>query len=466
MRQAISVFKWTVVALTACLLIGCSDNGTGPEKKDPVSSDLEHKWSSCFGDAGTQHGNAVAADASGNVIVAGDFLGSVDFGGGALACVGQEDLFLAKFSPDGTHVWSQRFGGAKDQIPYDVIVDGSGNVIVTGEFWGDVDFGGGTFSSAGGSDIFVAKFSSGGSHLWSLQFGNSSLQEGREVAVDPSGNVIVTGHFYETLDFGGGALLSAGMADAFIAKFDPDGNHLWSKRFGDAYSQHSRGVAADASGNIFVAGEFDGTIDLGGGALTSAGSDDIFAAKFDPDGNHLWSKRFGDADDESLFAAVVDASGNLFLAGDFETSVDLGGGTLTSADANDIYIAKLNANGNHLWSKRFGGTGNDAALDVAVDPSGNAIVTGYFRSSVDFGGGNSHTSAGSNDIFVARFSPGGACLWSGVFGDSDDQYARGVAADASSNAIITGFFEGNVDFGDGDIPSAGSYDIFIAEFGP
>jgi len=119
-----------------------------------------------------------------------------------------------------------------------------------------------------------------GKHLWSKCFGDGSIQIAYAVVDDASGNVIVTGYIEDTVDFGGGALTSAGGWDIFVAKFGSEGAHLWSKRFGDGSDQAAEAVAVDASGNAMVTGYFDGTVDFGGGALTSAGSFDIFVAKF------------------------------------------------------------------------------------------------------------------------------------------------------------------------------------------
>lgn len=129
------------------------------------------------------------------------------------------------------HQWSQHFGDADEQSANSVAVDGSGNVFVTGYFSGTADFGGGPLTSAGG-DIFVAAFGASGSHLWSRRFGDADFQEGQEVATDGSGNVVVTGYFSGTADFGGGPLTSTGSEDIFVAKFDVDGGHVWSRRFG------------------------------------------------------------------------------------------------------------------------------------------------------------------------------------------------------------------------------------------
>ena len=259
-----------------------------------------------------------------------------------------------------------------------------------------------------------------GDHLWSKRFGDANGQFGESVTVDGSGNVFLTGAFLGSVDFGGGPLTSAGQADIFLAKFDPAGNHLWSKRFGDATDQFPRSVAVDGSGNAFLTGYFTGSVDFGGGPLTSAGLEDIFLAKFDPAGTHLWSKRFGDANSQIGQGVAVDGLGNVFLTGYFSGSVDFGGGPLTSAVGYDIFLAKFDAAGTHLWSKRFGDATGQFGLSVAVDGSGNVFLTGRFLGSADFGGGPL-TSAGGYDIFLAKFagtaqSVGGIAEQPGVAG--------------------------------------------------
>jgi hypothetical protein len=455
--------------LGACLSAGCSDESTEPENNPPPSTALKHLWSKRFGDGVGQRAYSVAVDASGNVIVTGHFWGTVDFGGGALTSAGYNDIFVAKFGSDGAHLWSKRFGDGNNQEAYSVAVDASGNVIVTGDFWGAVDFGGGTLTSAGDWDIFVAKFGSAdGAYIWSKRFGDVSYQHAQALAVDASGNVIVTGWFDGTVGFGGGTLTSAGNYDIFIAKLgSADGAHLWSKRFGDGSHQFANAVAVDASGNAFLTGNFEGAVDFGGGTLTSAGTYDIFVAKLGSvDGADLWSKRFGDGDYQVANAVAVDASGNVIVTGTFYSAVDFGGGTLTSAGNADIFVAELGpVDGADLWSKRFGDEDWQNGQAVAVDVSGNVIVTGNFKGAVDFGGG-ALTSAGNEDIFVAKLGPAaGAHLWSKRFGDGSGQEARAVAVDASGNAIVTGYFLGAVDFGGSTLTSAGDYDIFVAKFG-
>jgi hypothetical protein len=178
------------------------------------------------------------------------------------------------------HLWSQRFGNSLDDYGYWAAVDGSGNVFVTGKFIGTVDFGGGNLTGAGNYEIFLAKYDAAGVHQWSQRFGSTGADIGYSVAADGLGNVVVTGHFNGTVDFGGGNLISAGGYDIFLAKYDAAGVHVWSKRFGSG--NHDIGYSvADGSGNVFVTGYFSGTVNFGGGSLVSASfAPDIFLAKY------------------------------------------------------------------------------------------------------------------------------------------------------------------------------------------
>jgi hypothetical protein len=374
---------------------------------DSLTSSGDRLWAKRFGSLDNDRGNAVAVDANGDLLVTGYFRGTVDFGGGALTSVSSyDDIFVAKFSgASGAHLWSKQFGGTYGDRGLGIAVDGSGNVLVTGFFQGTVDFGGGGLTSGGWYDIFVVKLSGvNGSHVWSKRFGATGPDQGNGIAVDASGNVLVTGFFDGTVDFGGGPLASAGSYDIFVAKFSGvDGAHVWSKRFGATGYDAGASVAVDASGNVLVTGFFDGTVDFGGGSLVSAGVDDIFVAKFSGvNGAHVWSKRFGDTYYDNGNGIGVDASGNVLVTGLFYGTVNFGGGPLASAGSYDVFVAKLSGvDGAHMWSKRFGGSSDDRGAGVAADGSGNVLVTGFFNGTVDFGG-EILTSAGSEDIFVLK----------------------------------------------------------------
>jgi TolB-like protein len=453
------------MVIGVCLPIGCGDDSTAPERKNPPpSKELTHSWSDRFGDNQEQCGRAVAVDASGNIIVVGYMWGTVDFGGGPRTSAHAEDIFVAKFGPDGTHIWSERFGGQYSQEATCVAVDGAGNVIVSGRFNGDVDFGGGGLS--GRYDVFVAKFAPDGTHIWSDGFGDVVIQEGWGVGADAAGNIIVAGRFYGTVDFGGGALTATGSSDdIFVVKFAPDGTHIWSDRFGDGEEQSANDVAVDGSGNVIITGELYGQAYFGGDTLTSSGRNDVFVAKLDPDGGHVWSKRFGDSDEQSARGIAVDPSGNVVIGGHFTGTVNFGGGSLTDAGMRDAFVAKFDPNGGHLWSDRFGDAYPQELYGVCADAAGRIILAGSFDGTMDFGG-DPLPSAGSYDAFIARFSASGTHLWSQSFGDAAEQYVFGTAAAATGDAVITGQLDGTVDFGGGALTTAGGGDVFVAKFEP
>jgi len=307
----------------------------------------------------------------------------------------------------------------------------------------------------------------GPDHLWSQRFGSTGLyyDVGSAVAVDGSGNVVVTGYFNDTVDFGGGpALVSAGSNDIFVAKYNASGVHQWSQGFGSTGLDQGNAIAADGSGNVVVAGSFSGTVTFGGVNLVSAGFADIFVAKYNASGVYQWSQRFGSTSSDAVNAVAVDGSGNVVATGYFAGTVNFGGGPLVGAGVSyDIFVAKYNASGAHLWSQRFGSTSNDHGYGVAVDGSGNVVVTGGFSGTVNFGGGNL-VSAGLGDFFVAKYDASGVYLWSQRFGSTGGDYGSAVAVDGSVSEVVTGSFSGTVDFGGGNLVSAGGGDIFVAKY--
>jgi hypothetical protein len=217
-------------------------------------------------------------------------------------------------------------------------------------------------------------------------------------------------------------------------------------------------VARDDSGNIFVTGTFTGTVDFGGGALTSNGAMDVFVAKYSSTGVHQWSRSFGGGGSgDSGNGIAVDGSGNVYVVGSFAGTANLGGGAMTSAGVEDIFLAKYSATGAHVWSRRLGSTASDVARAVAVDGSGNIVVTGNFQGTVDFGGGPFTASTGA---FVAKYSPTGAHLWSRAAAGSS--MGRGIAVDGGGNVVVVGKFGSGADLGGGPLP--GVFQIFVAKY--
>jgi hypothetical protein len=314
-------------------------------------------------------------------------------------------------------------------------------------------------------------------HVWSRAFGDGpNQQSGLAVAIDAAGNVAVVGDFEGTVDFGGGPMgpTTGGKdQDVFVAKFDPAGNHLWSKRFGDPLAQDATGVAFDSGGNVLIALQHNGTVDFGGGPITALASD-VVIVKLDASGGHVWSKRFGDGLGQVPRGLTVDSSDNVIVTGIFGGTLDFGCGPLTST-GQDLFLAKLDAAGNCLWSKSAGDNQFQYGISVSTDPAGNVFVAGEVVGSIDFGGGPL-TAVGLSDIALAKFDPSGAHLWSKTFGSANVRCnSPSIACDAAGHVSLSAVVlcvppgkndppcNATIDFGGGPLVGAGGTDIVLAD---
>jgi len=219
---------------------------------------------------------------------------------------------------------------------------------------------------------------------------------------------------------------------------------LWAKSAAGTNDDAAYSIAVDASGNIYVAGDFRSpTLTFGSYTLTNAGWYDIFLAKYDTNGNVLWAKSAGGTGDDRVYSVAVDASGNAYLVGWFTSTLTFGSDTLTNAGYCDIFLAKYDSNGNVLWGKSAGGTDDDVAYSVAVDASGNTYLAGYFGSSTlsfDITTLTNANTNGSYDLFLAKYAPNGNVLWAKSAGGTDGDVALSVAVDASGNTYLAGYF--------------------------
>jgi len=415
-----------------------------------------------FGGSANDYAKEIAVDSQGAIILAGEFVDAVDFGGGPRGGLGLYSLLLAKYDSTGAQAWSLSFDAPSGALCDDVAVDQNDNVIYVGTFTGSIDFGGGPLISAGANDAFVAKFSKNGTYLWSKRFGGLKPDFLHGAASDAFGNILLIGSTHGSIDFGGGPLTTAGIGDIVLAKLDSNGNHLWSKRFGAADWDSGLDLCTDSFGNVLATGYFVQTVNFGGGDLVGANVADVFLLKLDPNGAHLWSKAIGSTGWDAGYKVATDASDNVLVTGEFSDSVDFGGGPLVSVGVADLFVAKYNAAGAHLWSKRFGTPANDLGRGIAADTLGNVYLTGYVSGAVDFGGGL--LSGGTmQDVFAVKFDTNGAHLGSALYGTLGSDYATGLALNPAGEPFITGHFTGSIDFGDGTLTSAGNTDIFIAK---
>ncbi|MBU1073916.1 hypothetical protein KKG45_11780, partial [bacterium] len=429
-----------------------------------ASKDFTHAWSRRFGGEQIELLRDVCVDGAGNVIVCGHHAGDIDFGGGTLSCAGGDDAFLAKFDVDGNHIWSRSFGDSSDQQGIAVGVDAAGNIYLTGWFRSIVDFGGGPLTGPGNEDTFLAKFDGLGNHLWSIARGGTGSDRPNDLVVDSWGNVVITGWFYGPVaDFCGG-LGCAGGQDIYLVKYNPYGTCLYAFSWGDASNQQGLAVAVDMNDDILLAGEFYGTVDFGSGPLTSAGQADVFLAKFYGDtGQIYFAYSYGDADHDAVAAVAADLD-YIYLGGSTVASIDFGGGALDGGAGWDVYVACLDAYGAHYWSRIFPDADGSFMMDLILTDTHCPAITGYYGDRIDFGGGEL-VSAGQEDIFVAVLDPGdGGHVESASFGGTGLDYGDALASAPGDYLVLGGYTDGTIDLGGGPLANAGYYDVLLARY--
>ncbi|MDB5191577.1 MAG: hypothetical protein JWQ96_1140 [Segetibacter sp.] len=273
-----------------------SNNGSDDVFVSKLDATGNFVWAVAFGSPDFDRGTSIGVDASGNVYTTGFFSTTADFDPGAgtsnLTSAGSSDVFISKLSSAGTFVWARRMGGTGGDVSNDLALDASGNVHTTGYFLGTVDFdpnaGTANLTAAGNADIFVSKLDAAGNYVWAKNLGGTSFDNGNSIALDGSGNVYTTGGFSGTADFDPGAgttsLTSAGSADIFISKLTAAGNFVTAVRMGGTSSEGGNQIIVDASSNIYITGDLQGTADFDPNAgvvnVTSNGEIDIHVAKF------------------------------------------------------------------------------------------------------------------------------------------------------------------------------------------
>ncbi len=459
----------------------------------PLYANGDLLWAKGMGGAGYDVGKNIAVDSNHNVYTIGFFSGIVDFDPGAgtfnLTSRGSDDIFISKLDSNGALVWAKSVGGTGYDEGKNIVVDLNGNIYTTGLFSGTVDFdpGPGTFNmtSTGfyGGDIFVSKLDSNGDFVWANSMGGvNGGADVYSIVVDSSSNVLITGYFIGTVDFdpdmvGTYNVTSAGVYDIFISKLDSNGDFVWARSMGGTNNDMSRGITVDSNNNIYTTGDFQDTADFDPGVgnfnLISAGGSDIFVSKLDSNGEFVWAKSMGGGAGFDVGRDIaVDLIGNVYTTGDFYGAADFDSGvgtfSLISAGSSDIFVSKLDGNGDFVWAKSMSGMDDGEGSGIALDSSNNIYVTGSFKATVDFdpGAGTFNlTSAGLWDIFVSKLDGNGDFIWAKSIGGTDSDGIYGVAVDSIGDVYTTGYFISTVDFDPGvgtfNLISAGGSDIFI-----
>jgi hypothetical protein len=377
----------------------------------------------------------------------------------------------ASIAGGGAPLWVDAFGGtATSDVATGraTAIDGSGNVFVAATLAGSGDFNPSAplYSANTNGNIVIAKYASAGGLAWTRMWnGTATTSIPTSMQTDSSGAVFVTGYFQGSIDFGGGSLTSAGGYNMFVVKYGGDGSFMWARRYGGTGSVVGNALSLDGLGAIYVAGYLQGGGDFGGGAVTSYNSTrDAFVAKYNAaDGSFQWARVYGGAGTDNATGVDVGPDGQPVITGSFQQSAVIGAATLTSVGSDDVFVAKLSATGSPVWSHSYGGTSSDQPAGVGIDGSGAIVIAVRYAGSVNFGG-LTLVSAGDYDIALAKYSATGTHVWSKSLGGMYADLVQAIAVNANGDIAITGTTLSAIDLGGGYLFDNGSFDIFVAKY--
>ena len=468
-----------------------------------VGDDGYLMWAIRAGDAHSDRSYGITTLSDDSTVVTGSFQYSTMFGEGEanetdLVSDGYNDIFVARYNPDGTLAWVKRAGGTDSDRGYGITTLSDDSTVVTGYCRGLATFGEGEANetvlvSNTYKIIFVARYNPDGTLEWARQAGGTYEDIGWGITTLSDDSTVVTGHFRSSATFGEGeanetVLVSDGKSDIFIAKYNPNGTLAWAKRAGGTDHDHSYGITTLSDDSTVVTGWFWESATFGKGEANETvlewnGDHDIFIARYNPDGSLAWAKRAGGIDDDHGNGITTLSDDSIVITGRFQDTAIFGEGdvnetVLVSNDRSDIFLARYNPDGTLAWAKCAGGIWGNESCGITALSDDSTVITGLYRGLATFGKGEanetileSYDTYDGTDIFVARYNPDGYLAWVKRAGGTSWDEGWGITTLSDDSTVVTGWFWGFATFGEGEpnetvLVHAGHGDIFVARFAP
>ncbi len=391
-------------------------------------------------------------DAVGNIYTVGYFGGAITLSGIDLVSSGVSDILIMKHSSNGTLQWAVKAGGFAEDRALSVVSDNSGNIYVTGFFYGTAQFDSQTLTSSGSYDIFIAKYNNTGNFQWAKQAGGTQADISNSITLDNSGNVLIAGQYMGTASFDSYNITSlvnpqSGLdcINSFLAKYDSNGNCIWVKNGQSDDNCRAISVASDNSNNIYVTGQLSDTLDFGISHNNNI-NNAIYLIKFDSNGDELWYKKIGASLHNIAYSITTDSNEDVIITGEAHGTLYFFNNpiySLSSIYPYQAFLAKYSSSGNFEWAVSDGSESYTSSQVVKVGSSNDIFISGNFHCKFseyadEFGQGT-FNSIGYNDIFVAQYDTDGQRLWMRNFGGPKNDNIHGMVI-FNNKPVLSGSF--------------------------
>jgi hypothetical protein len=406
-------------------------------------------------------GTGVTTDNQGNIFMTGYFSGVCWFDTAYTLTNGCFDTYIAKLNPNGSLVWAKGFGGINCDYSNNICIDENQNVYIAGMYSISIDFGDTIILGKNEFDAFIAKFDNNGNLKWAKTFAGNGDDYCYAIKYR-DGYVYATGAFSDTVSFDAINLISSGFTDSYLAKIDTSGNIIWIKKAGGTGDDNANGIGIDASDNVFLSGRFSNISNFGTFQLNSNGQQDIFLCKYNSNGTEQWVKQMGGTWDDQSGEVALDHFGNLYAIGRVRGNFSID--TNTFDGLRGFMLTKFDNNGNLKWLKQGDATWDCGWSDLVIDNLDNIYVAGdfsdtaFFENDTIIGTGN-YTYQGC----FARFANDGSMLWVKHTTNTGTCIPACIYSNNDSILYLTGMYSGLVTFDDITLTPIGSNDIFIVK---
>ncbi|MGB0428853.1 MAG: T9SS type A sorting domain-containing protein [Bacteroidia bacterium] len=472
-----------------------SRNGRNDAFIAKYTSGGSYKWAKTIGGSGNEYVYGMKISSTNQIYLSGIFENTADFDPSSstanLSSNGRDDIFIAKYQPDGSYTWAKNIGSSSDESVNSLALDSKHNCYISGYFVAQTDFDPSSstsnFTPVGNGDIYIAKYDSTGGYEYVNTIGDKNFENAFCLATDNYGGLWAGGTFAEIVDFDPGTAVrnlstpERRNNSSFFARYKQSNgayDTAWTilDRLGG--DDEILDICHDSKGNVYATGYFNGSIDFDPSAkssiLNSKGGFDIFLAKYDAKGDYLWSFNLGAGNNDVGQAITVDSKDNVYITGFFVDTIDLDPSTSSaqfiSNGFTEIFMAKYDPNGNYKWGHTIGGRSSDVGYGIATDSSNNVWVTGYFRSTVDFdpGTGTTNLTARNYDAFITKYDQYGNYKLAKFIGGSSNNFGYSLVNGTDNCVFVTGEFRNTCDFdpssSTANLRTSGTADPFIAKY--